>query len=142
MRIVLDTNVVVSIYLAARGGTIADLLDAWQNGAFDLVVSQPILDEYRRVLNYPHLSRMHGRGADQIDADLARIQRTSLVVREWQPMVVIERDPSDDKFLECAIAGEAEVIVSGDDHLLALNDFRGIRILRPAAFVELLAQQT
>jgi predicted nucleic acid-binding protein len=49
------------------------------------------------------------------------------------------RDPSDNKFLEVAVAGEADLIVSGDDDLLVLNPFREIPIVTPRAFLQMLA---
>lgn len=140
MRVVLDTNVLVSTYLSARGGTIARLLDAWQQGTLDLVVSQPILDEYQRVLSYPRLSRAHGKDSAQLQADIDRIRRTSFLVRETPEIHVVERDPSDNIFLECAVAGAAEIIVSGDSDLLDLGEYQGIQILSAAAFVALLEQ--
>jgi predicted nucleic acid-binding protein len=52
---------------------------------------------------------------------------------------VVAADPSDDRYLECAIEGEADCIVTGDRHLLALGNYREVEILSPREFVELLA---
>ena len=140
MRVVLDTNIVVSTYLSA-GGTIARLLEAWQQGAFDVVVSEPILAEYQRALSYPHLVAVHRKDAAEIQADVDRIRRTSFLVHEWPEIRAIERDPSDNMLLECAVAGNAEIVVSGDRHLLDLGEYEGIRILNAAAFLALLEER-
>lgn len=63
-------------------------------------------------------------------------------VPDWPTLHVVADDPDDDKFLDCAVAAQAEIIVSGDEHLLSLGSFQGIQILTPAAFVVLLSQES
>lgn len=134
MRFVLDTNVIVSRYLSPHG-RVARIVDLWEQGAFDLLISEVILSEYARVLRYSRLRPIHGL----TDAQLAEIDEafqefTELVVPDETPAVV-EDDPDDDHFLACADSGAADGIVTGDPHLLKLGIYKGISILSPAEFL-------
>ncbi len=134
MRIVLDTNIIVSRYLTPRG-RVARIVDLWEQGAFDLLTSEVILGEYARVLAYPRLRPVHRL----TDAQLAEIDEsfrefTELVEPDETPAVV-EEDPDDDHFLACANSGGADCLVTGDPHLLKLEFYEGIPILSPADFV-------
>ena len=137
MRVVLDTNIIVSRYLSPVGVP-AQVLERWQRGAFELLVSGPILSEYEAVLGYERLQRRHGMNAERIGRAVERIRRSATLVVPTETLAVVEEDPDDDKFLECGVAGDAEIIVSGDDHLLKLRTFRHIQILSPAAFLAFL----
>ena len=132
-----DANVVVSRQISPAGPP-AQVLIRWENGEFELLVADQILAEYERVLNYPHLARRHGMDAPAIGQLIADIRAASVVVTISGHLAVIADDPKDDKFLECAVAGGADVIVSGDKHLLRLGSYRGIRVLSPADFLALL----
>jgi putative PIN family toxin of toxin-antitoxin system len=140
MRVVIDTNVLVSRYMAPQG-TPARIMAAWEKGAFELLVSAAILSEYRRVLSYPQVRRYHHLDDGRIRRIVRRIRRAAIVTAPDQPVDVVKDDPADNALLECAIAGNADAIVSGDRHLLALGEYAGIPIMTPAAFLLRLAQQ-
>jgi len=137
MRVVLDTNVIVSRYLSPHGPP-ARVLERWEREDFELLVSAAILAEYEEVLGYERLRRRHGMNAEWIGQTVGRIRRSATLVVPTETLAVVEEDPDDDKFLECGVAGGAEIIVSGDDHLLKLRTFRGIQILSPTAFLAVL----
>ena len=130
-RIVLDTNVLVS---AVLGGRVAPVLDQWRAGRFTLVVTDAIVREYLTVLRRPKL----GLPAEVVDDIAAYIFRKAEFVTPMEFLTVIAADPTDDRFLEAAVAGEAEVIVSGNKHLLTLKVFRQIPILTVAEFLNAL----
>lgn len=111
MRVVLDTNVFVSM---ALGGTVGRINDAWKAGAFTLVVSDAIVSEYLDVLQRPKLHLT----ADIVSVLLARVQRKAEFVESTESVHAVEADPTDNKFLEAALAGQAIYVVSGDSHLL------------------------
>lgn len=136
MRVVLDTNVVVSAALI-RGGNEDRLLRAWQRGAFDLVLSPPILAEIGRALLYEKLQKFRWMSEEEVISLLEILGQESLLV-PGHLTVQVSRDPADDKFLAAAIEGRARTVVSGDKDLLAVNAYRGIRIVRPAVFLEIL----
>jgi putative PIN family toxin of toxin-antitoxin system len=130
VKVVFDTNVFVSgIFF---GGPPRKILEAWRDGKIQLLLSPMILEEYQRVMRelavqFPDI---------EVEALLDFLIVHSEIVLPPPLPPVIQVDPSDDKFLECAVAGEAACIVTGDKHLLKLLKFRGISILKPREFAE------
>jgi putative PIN family toxin of toxin-antitoxin system len=137
MRVVVDTNLVVSRALVPRGIP-AQILAAWRDELFELLVSEPILAEYQRVLGYGRLRAKHKRSDEQIAEIIEEFRAFATLVDPTRPIMAVVDDQDDDKFIECAVAGEADVIVSGDPHLLSLREYEGLPILKPAAFLALL----
>jgi putative PIN family toxin of toxin-antitoxin system len=133
-RIVLDTNIIVS---SALGGALELILDKWAEDAFTVIVTSDILAEYFEVINRPKFRLKQ--------ATIDRITRYSYQFAEFvvpeERIQFIESDPKDDKFLEAAIAGRAEYIVSGDNHLLELKKFRAVPILTAREFLDWLVGQ-
>lgn len=118
----------------SRHGPPAAILEAWDHEAFELLVSPPILAEYRRVLRYEKFQR-YLRFAEESDAVVERFERAATLVTPSQTVHAVVDDPTDNIFLECAITGGAHYVVSGDAHILTLGDYEGIAILRAADFV-------
>jgi len=138
MRAVLDTNVIVSATLI-RGGNEDRILRAWEHGAFDLVLSPEILDEIGRVLAYDRLRRLRWVTDEKIVTLLEALALGSLLV-PGRVRVEASRDPEDNKFLAAALEGRAGYVVTGDRDLLDLDLYRGVRMIRPGAFLRLLAK--
>jgi hypothetical protein len=114
------------------GGQVGSILTAWKTGKFTLILSEDIITEYLDVLSRP---KFHLNG--EIIADLLRwMQHKAEMVTPSEAIVMITSDPSDNKFLEAIIAGNADCLVSGDHHLLALASFRGIPILTAVEFLQ------
>jgi putative PIN family toxin of toxin-antitoxin system len=128
MRVVLDTNIFVSM---AFGGQVGKISDAWKASKFTLIISDAILSEYLDVLQRPKLHLTAGTIADLF----GRIQRRAEFVTPTETVRAIEADSSDDKFLEAALEGKAIYVVSGDSHLLELKSFRGIEIITAHEFI-------
>jgi putative PIN family toxin of toxin-antitoxin system len=129
MRAVLDTNVLLS---ALRGGRTRAILIALAAGRFQLLSSPPLTRELRLVLARPEWRK----ALDAADCRelLSIITEASHIVHPTQRITAC-RDPEDNALLECALAGHADYLVTGDRDLLVLDPFRGIRILRPAEFL-------
>lgn len=136
MRVVLDTNVLVSALLFT--GVASEIVPLWQKEAITVLLSREILDEYLRVLAYPkfQLSEEEIKSALK-EGFLPFVQ----VIKPGTRIHVAKRDPSDDKFLECAVAGKADVVISGDKELLAIRHYRGVRIQTPSQFLEIFLRQ-
>ena len=132
MNVVVDTNVLVSGLIF--GGVPGEILTAWTAGAFTLVVSPTILDEYRRVGRELATGRPVLDGA--LDTLLALIAVHATVVDAPSLPRQVTTDPDDEPFVAAAIAGSATWIVSGDKHLLAVSGWSGITVLKPRQFVD------
>ena len=136
MRIVLDTNVLISgIYFSGLPGKI---LQTWRSRKLQLLVSVEILEEYLTVAE-----RLASRyGGVEYEGILGLIvQHAELVQTTDLPEPVCE-DPDDDKFLACALASNTNIIVSGDSDLLKVSGYCGIQVLTPKAFVTELLDQS
>jgi len=130
VRAVLDTNVLVSAFLFP-GGSPEHVYRAALEGRIELVTSRPLLAELGRVL-----SSKFGWEEPWVEEAVAQVARIGTVVEPRETVRVVRADPADDRVLEAALAGRAEVVVSGDRHLLRLGRWREIEILDPAAFLE------
>jgi putative PIN family toxin of toxin-antitoxin system len=128
LGVVLDTNVLVSAL--GFGGSPLDAVLATLDEEVRLLASEETLDELERVMDYEHLPFTD---ADRMQY-LAILRREADVVRP-EGSVDVVRDHDDDKFLEVALAVDADYVVSGDDDLLAVESYRGIEIVAPAEFV-------
>lgn len=140
MRVVLDTNIVISHTLAPRG-PIGVIFHHWITKTFDLVVSEALLEEYEDTLRKPKIRAYHQQSNTTIAALIKRFRKIAIVVVPTETLTVVHDDPDDNKIIECAIAGEADYIVTGDAHLLDIQTYRGIQILSPALFLSVLEQE-
>ncbi|MFN7572112.1 MAG: putative toxin-antitoxin system toxin component, PIN family [Betaproteobacteria bacterium] len=125
MRLVIDTNVVVSAQV--WGGAPRRLLELAADGVLSLFTSAPLLDELTRVLAYPKvLATLQARGFSLDDLVLGYAELANVVAPAAIEATIVA-DPTDDDVLAAAVAAQADPIVSGDKrHLLALGSFRGI----------------
>ncbi len=136
IRAVIDTNLFVSGFLASHGYT-SELQELWIKGAFELVVSEKILEEIRKTLLKPDLRKrvfFHNGEEDEI-IELIK-ERALIVTQDRYQTDKIKKDHTDNKFLACAMEGEADYIVSGDHHLLELKHFHRIQIVDAKTFVK------
>ncbi|MDE2779105.1 MAG: putative toxin-antitoxin system toxin component, PIN family [Chloroflexota bacterium] len=132
LRVVVDTNVLVSAALFSSSLPGQALSHAINHGC--LLMSANTASELRTVLFRPRLSRyLHSEEATEF---LASVLRYAEPV-EITVSIAICRDPKDDKFLELAVSGQASHIVSGDQDILALHPFRGIPVMSPRNFSEI-----
>lgn len=134
MRVVVDTNVIVSAYITPSGLPSKVLLN-WERRQFELLVSADILAEYERLLHRPRVVARHRMNDAEISAVIDNFWELATRIKVTSQLNAIPQDPSDNKFVECAVAGAAEFIVSGDPHLLELGSYEGIQILPPDAFL-------
>ena len=141
IRAVLDTNIFISSLLNKKG-TPARLLDLWKDGRYLLMSSPGIIAEIKAVLELPRIKSKYLLNDDDIQQLLNLIRRDAILVPgKIDVGNAIPEDPEDLIFLSCAIEAGADVIVSGDKHLLNLEEFRGIPVLPVNKFVDLLEKQ-
>ena len=125
MKAVLDTNVFVSSFF---GGNPRKVIDLWKTGELTLCLSAPIVDEYVAVLR-----KLGLEGEDELGELLDLFARGThlLFTATTPPLAVVAADPTDDKFIECAVALHADVIITSDKALRRVGSYMGIRILSP-----------
>jgi len=133
LKVVFDTNVLVS-GLLWRGAPYRCLL-AVRAGLADLVISQPILEELRRVL----IEKFHHDDAEA-DAAVTFVRESATLVQIPGVLQAVKDDPEDDKFVETAQVAGATYVVSGDRHLLALGIVAGVHVIGPRAFLDMLSR--
>ncbi len=136
MRAVVDTNVLVRALIKPQG-SVGPVLLRLRRGDYVLLYSQPLLEELVDVLNRPRI-RQKDRLTDQDSETVFGLVllRGEAIVPEQR--IAACRDPRDDKFLEVAVEGNADAIVSGDEDLLVLHPFAGIPVVSPGAFLNML----
>ena len=130
MRVVVDTNVIVSAFL--WGGTPRHLLDTVQAQHLELFTSRALIAELEDVLTREKFAARLRRTRFSAAYLLARYNQFATLIAPAEVTVPELRDPKDIHVLACALAARAEVIVSGDDDLRALGSYQGIPILSPA----------
>lgn len=134
MKVVFDTNVVASA--SFWRGPPWGCLAAWAQGRCEAVVSPPLLAEYHETVEK---LRLEYPGNPFVDWAQTLAESATLVF-PLDRATGATPDPGDEMVLECALAAEADYIVSGDKkHLLSLREFRGIQIVSPADFLRLLS---
>ena len=129
MRVVLDTNVLISGLIWPRGIP-AQVVALARQGRVRSVISPVLLEEFREVLE-----RKIGFQRDFIEAVVETVVEHSEIVSPRRALHVVRSDPDDDRVLECAVEGKADAVVTGDRHLLGLRAFRSISILSPRDFL-------
>jgi len=134
MRVVLDANVIVSAIISGRGAP-SQILDEWEAGRFEVALSPAILDEIARVLGYPRIRERYKVTDRQAQQILSLLRSQAVIVEPEVSLDVVRADPTDNRYMECALAARADALVSGDHHLLDLGHCQAIQILAPAAFL-------
>ena len=132
MRIVLDTNILVS-GLMVPDGTPGRIIAAWFDAEFDVISSREQLAEIGRVLGYPKIRRVLKWDDDRIERFLRLLHGRVEIVEPDSAAVDTPRDPDDAPILGALVAGDADFLVTGDRDLLALRDRYPIET--PAEFV-------
>ena len=130
MRVVLDSNILISAI--NYGGIPRDIYNLGKYKLIDIIISEPILKETSGVLE-----RKFHYSHEITTLISSELMGSSIVVNPTKRIDEIKDDPSDNKFLEAAISGNADYIISGDKHLLNLKKYTSIKIVIPAEFLEI-----
>jgi len=138
-RVVLDSSVLVNGFLT-EGGTTATVLHRYRQGAFALCISPWIVHETERALLRPRNMRRYHYRPEDVRQFLEGLAGSSDWFRDTDDVPAVTRDPSDDQVIACAVAAGADSLVTGDDDMLVLGEHRGIRIVTPRQFLDLLGE--
>jgi len=122
MKVVLDTNVFIS-GIFWEGNFCSQIISKWRMGEFELVSSKEIIEELVKTLRNFKISMPN----ELIQEWTTLIIENARIVEPVKMLEIIKEDPADDKFLEAAIAGNADLIISQDKHLLKLTQYQNIK---------------
>lgn len=135
IRIVVDTNVIVSAYLT-RHSNAERILSLAETGHIELCLSPSLFEEIEATLLSPKLMKLHRRTPAQVRRAVILLKQYVTLTSDALRIEVIQDDPDDNKVLACALECGAEYLVSGDHHLTDLKTYEGVRIVSPATFLE------
>lgn len=140
-KVVIDTNQFVSSVIIKQGPS-AQLLQAWREHYYILIISKGILEEIKRALEYPHIIKKYPLNKQDIEAFIRLIEHEAIILADSIQLDVIKDDPSDNKVLACALEVVADYIVSGDKHLLNLHQYENIPIVTVQEFLKIIGYKT
>lgn len=140
-RVVVDANVIISALIANKPCLPLLIYEDLIKQKFINVTSVEILEELEEVANRRDIISLHKLSSSDVNKIINNIAELSVVVSATKIIEVIKEDPDDDKFLACAVESKASYIVSGDNHLLKLKKYEGIKIVNPREFKEILEKQ-
>jgi uncharacterized protein len=129
VRIVLDTNVLVSGIFWQ--GIPYEILEYWMYGKYQMLISDAILNEYKEILY-----RISNNKSDHLVSSWILFIIENGILIDVKKNFQFSTDPDDNKFIDCAVSGNAEFIISGDSHLLKLKTIYNISIVKPLDFIK------
>ncbi len=143
IRVVLDTNVFVSALLIPDSPP-ARILELALKGTLRLVLSPGIIKEIGVVFNYPRLKKSmkkHLLTDDEVADAILQILKIATITPGAEIVSGASRDTADDMVLSCAVEGQADFVISGDQDLIELESYEGIKIVTPAAFLQIIVKE-
>ena len=129
MRVVIDTSAFIASFWKGKSRTVVEL---WKKGEITLCASEAILKEYLDII--PRFNRLNKEAGELLS--LLKARKNMEMVMPSKRLKVIQKDPADNKFLECAIEAKAEYIISADRHLRNLKKQQGVRIVSSGSFLK------
>jgi putative PIN family toxin of toxin-antitoxin system len=129
IRVVVDTNVFIASFF---GGNPRKVIDLWKSGEITLCLSRPIVDEYIEVLR-----RLELQDEKELEELLALFAHGFHIVftAKTPELHIVEEDPDDDKFIECAVALKAKFVITGDTAVRKIQDYMNIKMVSPREFL-------
>lgn len=128
MRIVLDTNQHISAIIRPNGNP-AQIVKLWRIGLIELAISPTMLEEFEIVVHRPRIQHRHNLSDTDIAEYLEMLRAFAILVPGIIAVDAVPDDPDDNIIVACAIEAEADVIISGDQHLLSLGSYQEIPIV-------------
>ena len=138
IRATLDVNVLASGF-PAEAGVPAQLIDRWTELAYELIISEHLLEGLIRTWRKPYFQRRYS--PERVQETITLLRAAATVVVPVSTVQGIAEDEEDDLVLATAVAGDAGFLVTGDKHLQGLGTYQRIRILSPRQFLDLLGPE-
>ena len=133
-KVVIDTNIYISAIF--WGGKPRKIIDLARDGVIQIFISKEIVDEIEKILK-----KKFKLSSDETKIILLDLYTFTFPVNIKKRVQVILEDPDDDKFIYCAITSKAKFIISGDRHLLTLQEYSGIKILKASEFIQRMEEE-
>jgi len=130
LKVVLDTNVLISATIVK--GNQFRILELGRLKEIQIISSPQILEEFREVLNRPRF----GLSQESIEEAINELKNIAQIVHPQEKVDVVKEDPDDNAIIECAIAGKADYIITGDNDLLELKEYKWIKIRNSQSFIQ------
>jgi hypothetical protein len=140
IRVVIDTNVLVSGIISSKGAP-RKILNLAKKDIFKVVSSISINHEVLSVLHRDHIYTKYNLTEGIIEDISAFLYEGTILTEDRYVVSKVRKDPEDNKFIACALEGEADYIVSGDDHLLRLKHYRGVQIVDVQGFLKVMGKK-
>jgi len=138
IRAIIDTNVLVSGIISPKGSP-RKILDLARKDVFKVVTSVLINHEILNVLHRDYIYSKYNLTEEIIDDISAFLYEGTILTEDYYAVSKVRKDPRDNKFIACALEGEADYIVSGDEHLLSLKHYKSIQIVDARGFLKVLS---
>ncbi len=129
MRVVIDTSIFIASFWKGTSRTVVEL---WKKGEITLCASEAILKEYFHII--PRFNRLNKEAGKLLS--LFKARKNMKMVTPSKKLKVVQKDPADNKFLECAIETKAEYIISADRHLKDFKKHQGVKIVSSGNFLK------
>ena len=140
IKIVVDANLFASALIKPDSNP-GEILELIRQNQVELVISPAIIKEIKRILLYPKIQKYHQKTAHELDRYFDDLLIFAWTVEGNSKIDLIKDDPTDNKYLACALEGQADYIVSGDRHLLNVKIFNDIKIVNAKAFCKIYERQ-
>ena len=138
IKAVLDSGVLVSAFVTPKGIS-AELLHSARQDLFKIYLCEQIFEEIKRVLlTYPHIREQYFYSNRQVAMFCQGLRDATNLVAKIPVIKVVTNDPNDDMVVACAIKAKAQYIVTRDDDMLVIEKYKGIKIVTPEEFMEVL----
>ncbi|MDO8609312.1 MAG: putative toxin-antitoxin system toxin component, PIN family [bacterium] len=134
MKVVIDTNVIISSLLSSSGPP-AKIISLWEQQKIEVVASTEIIREYEEVLIRLH-SAYDKITKNEINKFIKGVRQFSIITKPQKHFNVVLKDKDDNVFIDCAVSESVQFIISGDKHLLSIGEFQHILILTPTKFLQ------
>ncbi len=144
MRVVLDTNILVSGFVSFKhpSRAPAQLLHFWQAEFFDLCISEHILTEVEETLKDSYFKKRLSQENIKIEDIKTLLQEDCILISHFNPVYGIATHPEDDLVLATALSARADYLVTGDQPLLRkVGTYKGVILISPNDFLEVLKKQ-
>ena len=139
-KVVLDNHVLVSGLINPHSKP-AKILNHLLKNRIRLSTTPSIIEEQKRILNYPKLVKRHGLTEEELEEFIAGLLVTTSLIEEETTVKIIKGSPWSNTYLSCALNGRADFIISEDERLLNLREYQGVQIISPGQFLDIMEKE-